>query len=339
MGVRSVSPQAAATAPVGAPAKKRVQAGAATGWRAWYELTKPKIVQMMLVTCLSGMVVAEGGLPPVFTMLWTCLGLGLSIGGASALNHVLDRDLDRRMARTSMRPVACGTISAEAATAFGVTLFALGGWILCMAVNPLTAWTALAGGAFYVAIYTPLKRVTSHNTVLGGVAGAMPPVVGWVAVTNDLSSPLAWTLFAIMFLWQPAHFWPLSLLIREDYAKAGFKMLPVTHGERVTVQATWRWTWLSVVATFVPVATGDAGWIYLVGAIGANAYLARRMWALVAADRARGEFGEGGEAAAPALIAGNIPGRLAARNAFLGSLVWLGILFVALMVDALALSA
>lgn len=325
----TVSPQVTA----GAAAPARPARFAATGLRAWMELTKPKIVQLMLVTCISGMVVAEGGWPGFVLVGWTCLGLALSIGGASALNHVLDRDLDRRMARTRVRPVASGTISAEAATAFGVSLFGLGGWILCMQVNPLSAWVALAGGAFYVAVYTPLKRVTVHNTVLGGVAGAMPPLVGWVAVTNDLSSPMAWTLFGIMFLWQPAHFWPLSLLIREDYAAAGFKMLPTTHGERATVRATWRWTWLTVAATVVPVATGDAGAVYAAGALVANVFLVRRMWALVAADRARGAD----EATAPPLVgAGADPaGRLAARNAFLGSMLWLAVVFISLVVDAL----
>lgn len=305
----------------------------AVGWRAWLELTKPKIVQLMLVTCLSGMVVAAGGMPPLDVLVLTLLGLALSIGGASALNHVLDRDLDRRMARTRTRPVASGAVGPIAATAFGVSLFTLGGALLCMYVNPISAWCALFGGAFYVAVYTPLKRVTVHNTVLGGVAGAMPPVVGYAAVAGDVNSVLAWTLFAIMFLWQPAHFWPLSLLIQKDYAAAGFKMLPATHGERATVRATWLWTLLTVASTAIPLLTGDAGLIYAVGAAIANVYLLRRMWALVAADRARGAD----EATAEPLVAGpDSPGRIAARRAFLGSMVWLAIVFVALVVDVLA---
>ncbi|MCW2927147.1 MAG: Cytochrome c oxidase assembly factor, CtaB, partial [Thermoleophilia bacterium] len=181
---------------------------------------------------------------------------------------------------------------------------------------------------------TPLKRVTVHNTVLGGVAGAMPPVVGWVAAGGALDSPLAWTLFAIMFLWQPAHFWPLSLLIQKDYAAAGFKMLPATHGERATVRATWRWTLVTAIATYVPVATGDAGWVYALGASIANVYLLRRMWALVSVDRARGAD----EAtAAPLITAKGEPGNTAATRAFLGSMVWLAIVFVALVVDALTI--
>ncbi|MCW2925715.1 MAG: protoheme farnesyltransferase [Thermoleophilia bacterium] len=325
----TVSPQVVAGAPAAPARKVRV---AASGWRAWLELTKPRIIVLMLVTCWAGMVLAGGEMPDLDVLAITLVGLALSIGGASALNHVLDRDLDRRMARTRVRPVASGTISAEAATVFGVTLFGLGGWLLCMAVNPLTAWVALAGGAFYVAVYTPLKRVTVHNTVLGGVAGAMPPLVGWAAVAGDVSSPLAWTLVAIMFLWQPAHFWPLSLLIREDYAAAGFKMLPATHGERATVRATWRWTWLTVACTAVPVITRDAGLVYVVGAVVANVFLVRRMWALVAADRARGPV----EASAEPLIGGpDSAGRVASRRAFLGSMVWLAIIFVALVVDAL----
>ncbi len=328
----SGSPQVVAGASTPAPARRRVATEAAVGWHAWLELTKPKIVLLMLVTCAGAMVVADGGLPRLDLVATTLVGLALSIGGASALNHVLDRDLDRRMARTRFRPVASGTIGPVAATAFGVSLFTLGGALLCMYVNPLTAWCALFGGAFYDFVYTPLKRVTVHNTVLGGVAGAMPPLVGWVAVTGNLESVLAWTLFAIMFLWQPAHFWPLSLLIQKDYAAAGFKMLPATHGERATVRATWRWTLVTVLATVVPVASGDAGLVYVVGAGFANVYLLRRMWRLVAADRARGAD----EAtAAPLVSATNERGRLAARDAFLGSMVWLAIVFVALVVDAL----
>ncbi|MCW2955921.1 MAG: protoheme farnesyltransferase [Thermoleophilia bacterium] len=306
----------------------RIGRPAATGWRAWIELTKPKIVQLMLVTCVAAMVIAEQGLPEVRLLALTLAGLAVSIGGASALNHVLDRDLDQRMARTRRRPVASGTISTEAATAFGLGLFVLGGAILCVGVNPLTAWCALVGGGFYVAVYTPLKRLTSHNTVVGGVAGAMPPVVGWAAVTDSLASPWPWALFGIMFAWQPAHFWPLSLLMRKDYAAAGFRMLPVTHGEAVTVRATWRWTAITLATTLVPFATGDVGWIYAAGMVVANVALTRRMWALVAAQRA---LVPGEELVGDADSAG----RIAARRAFLGSLSWLAIIFVALLADAL----
>jgi protoheme IX farnesyltransferase len=305
---------------------------AAVGWRAWLELTKPKIVLLMLVTCVSGMVVATGGLPQLDVAALTLAGLALSIGGASALNHVLDRDLDARMARTRLRPVASGAIGPVAASAFGISLFTLGGALLCMYVSPMTAWAALFGGAFYVAIYTPLKRLTVHNTVLGGVAGAMPPVVGWVAAGGAVDSVLCWTLFAIMFLWQPAHFWPLSLLIQRDYAAAGFRMLPATHGERATVRATWRWTLLTVASTAIPVLTGDAGVVYAVASIAADIYLLRRMWALVRADRARGAD----ERTAPPLVGETgMAGRLAARNAFLGSMLWLAVVFVGLVVDAI----
>lgn len=317
-------PAAAGAEPIGQRAVALPRAGAA----AWLELTKPRIVQLMLVTCVAAMMLAAGGVPELRLLAATCVGLALSIGGASAVNHVLDRDLDRRMTRTQWRPVASGAISPTAATLFGLALFTLGGAVLCLAVNPLTAWCGLFGGAFYVAVYTPLKRVSSHNTVVGGVAGAMPPLVGWAAVTGGLDSVLAWTLFAIMFTWQPAHFWPLSLLLRADYERAGFRMLPVTHGERATVRATWRWTWLAVATTLVPVVTGDVGVAYAVGAAAANVFLVRRMWALVRADRARGE----GE-----LLVGPIAsaGRDAARGAFLGSLVWLALLFAALGLDAL----
>lgn len=329
------SPHVLAPAPASsstASRRSRVRTEPAVGWHAWLELTKPKIIMLMLVTCASAMVVAEGGLPAPDLAFFTLAGLALSIGGSSAINHVLDRDLDRRMARTRMRPVAAGTIGPVAASVFGLALFTLGGTMLCLYVNPLAAWCALAGGAFYDFVYTPLKRVTVHNTTLGGVAGAMPPLVGWVAVTNGLDSVMAWTMFGIMFLWQPAHFWPLSLLIQRDYAAAGFRMLPAESGERATVRATWRWTLLTVAATYVPLLTGDAGAVYAAGATVANVFLLRRMYALVAADRARGAD----EAAAEPLVAGpDSAGRLAARSAFLGSMTWLAIVFVALVADAL----
>lgn len=326
----------AVAAPVAAPAPSRARGRARTatlavGWRAWLELTKPKIVALMLVTCASAMVVADGGLPSPRLVALTLTGLALSIAGASAVNHVLDRDLDRRMVRTRLRPVAAGTIGPVAATAFGLSLFALGGALLCMYVSPLTAWCALFGGAFYDLVYTPLKRVTVHNTVLGGVAGAMPPLVGWVAVTGSLEAWMAWTMFAIMFLWQPAHFWPLSLLVQRDYAAAGFRMLPAEQGERATVRATWRWTLVTVAATAVPVATGDAGLTYAIGAAAANVFLLRRMWALVRADRARGADEHG---ARPLVGGDDDAGRIAARQAFLGSMTWLAIVFLALVVDA-----
>lgn len=304
----------------------------ATGWRAWLELTKPRIIALMLVTCCSGMAVAGAGAPPFGLLIGTLAGLALSIGGASALNHVLDRDLDRRMTRTRRRPVASGVISPVSAGVFGVTLFVLGGALLCVLANPLTAWCALAGGAFYVAVYTPLKRVTVHNTVLGGVAGAMPPLVGWVAVRDDLASTLAWTLFGIMFLWQPAHFWPLSLLIQREYAAAGFRMLPAERGERATVRATWRWTLLAAAATTIPILTRDAGVIYALGILIANGFLIRRVWTLRCVDRMRGRD----EAIAEPLVPGpDGVGRLAARQAFLGSMTWLAVVFFALVLDVL----
>lgn len=301
----------------------------ATGWRAWFELTKPGIVQMMLVTCAGSMALAAHGLPSWRVLVLTIVGLGLSIGGSGVLNHVIDADRDRHMARTRVRPIAHGTISARAGWIYGIGLFLGGGAILCIGVNPLSAWLCLFGGAFYVGVYTPLKRVTMHNTVIGGVAGAMPPLVGWAAVTGSVDSVLAWTLFAIMFAWQPAHFWPLALLTRRDYADAGFKMMPVTHGERATVRATWLWTWLAVATTFIPVATQDVGLVYVGFALVANGLLVRRMYALVAADRARGRVPTTGliESVDPA-------GRLAARGAFLGSLSWLAILFVGIAIDA-----
>lgn len=311
--------------------KSRIRTEPAKGWRSWLELTKPKIVLLMLVTCASAMVVAEGGMPGIHIMVTTIASLACVIGGASTINHVLDRDFDRKMLRTRMRPVAAGVIGVGPATVFGVGLMVIGTTALYVLVNPLAAACALFGGIFYDLVYTPLKRVTLHNTVLGGVAGAMPPLVGWVAITESLDSVLAWMLFGIMFLWQPAHFWPLSLLIQREYSEAGFKMMPAERGERATVLATWHWTLITVVATYVPIVTGDVGVVYGAGATLANIYLIRRMRALLLVDRARGRD----EHTAASIIEGDGTGRAAAVKAFLGSMVWLAIVFIALVVDAL----
>lgn len=312
------------------PRSRHIPTAPAKGWRAWYEMTKPRIVQLMLVTCVGAMALAADGMPNLKVLVVTVFGLGLTISGSGALNHVIDADLDRRMLRTRFRPVAAHVVSPLAGSIYGVLLIVVGSVILYLGTNALTAWLSLIGAVFYVAVYTPLKRVTTHNTVIGGVAGAMPPLVGWAAVTGSVNSVLAWTLFAIMFAWQPAHFWPLSLLTREDYAAAGFKMMSVTHGERATVRATWGWTWLAVATTIVPVVTRDVGVAYAVIAAVANIYLVRRMGRLYRADKKRGKN------PTVALVGGaDSEGRLAARGAFLGSLTWLALLFAGFAIDAI----
>jgi len=196
----------------------------------YYELAKPRIIYLLLVTTFAAMAMAARGVPPLLLTLWTLLGGALSAASAGAINCVWDRDIDRLMTRTKGRPVARGAISPRDALVFAALAQIAGFALLYVLVNPLAAWLSLAGNAYYVVIYTMwLKRVTPLNIVIGGAAGAVPPLVGWAAVTGHLGSP-AFALFALIFLWTPPHFWALSLMTNVDYDKAGIPMLPNVKG-------------------------------------------------------------------------------------------------------------
>jgi protoheme IX farnesyltransferase len=205
--------------------------------RDYVTLTKPRIMSLLLVTGAGGMFVGYQHVPPLSLFLVTMLGLALACGGASALNHVLDRDIDAVMgSRTQRRPVASGRVSPEHALEFGLFLSALSFALLASAVNVLTAVLALVGNLFYVVVYTRwLKRSTPQNIVIGGAAGAVPPLVGYAAATGSLALPALW-LFLIVFLWTPPHFWALALMIKNAYAAAGIPMLPVVRGDRETAR-------------------------------------------------------------------------------------------------------
>ena len=235
--------------------------------RDYLTLTKPRIMTLLLLTGLCGMVVGAGGLPPLWLVATTMLGLALACGGASALNHVLDADIDRLMGkRTRSRPVAAGRIPESYALEFGLALSALSFVLLAGVVNVLTALLALFGILFYVLVYTKLlKRSTPQNIVIGGAAGAIPPLVGWAAATGSLTLP-ALVLFAVVFLWTPPHFWALALLIKRDYANAGVPMLPVVRGERETVKEILLYTAGLVAFTLAPALWGQFGLFYLVAA-------------------------------------------------------------------------
>ena len=250
-------------------------------WRDYVTLTKPRIMSLLLLTGFCGMVAGARGLPSLGSTVGLVVGLGLACGGASALNHVLDRDIDRLMGkRTAARPVAAGRISAARAAAFGLTLSALSFVLLAAAANLLAAALALAGGLFYVLVYTRwLKRSTPQNIVVGGAAGAMPPIVGWAAATGNLSLT-ALALFAIVFLWTPPHFWALALLIKRNYAAAKIPMLPVVRGDRETSRQILLYSAALVAATLVPVGLGLFGLVYLGAAASLGAvflYLARQL--------------------------------------------------------------
>ena len=205
--------------------------------RDYLTLTKPRIMTLLLLTGAAGMFVGAQGVPPLGLLGVTMLGLALACGGASALNHVLDRDIDVLMgSRTEERPVAAGRVTPEQAFEFGILLSAISFALLASAVNVLTATLALVGNLFYVLVYTRwLKRSTPQNIVIGGAAGAVPPLVGYAAATGSLALPALW-LFLIVFLWTPPHFWALALMIKNAYAAAGVPMLPVVRGERETAR-------------------------------------------------------------------------------------------------------
>jgi protoheme IX farnesyltransferase len=235
--------------------------------RDYVTLTKPRIMTLLLLTGFCGMVIGARGLPPLPLVAATMAGLALACGGASALNHVLDADIDRLMGkRTRSRPVAAGRVSAPYALEFGLALSAFSFVLLAGVVNVLTALLALAGNLFYVLVYTRLlKRSTPQNIVIGGAAGAVPPLVGWAAATGNLTLP-ALVLFAVVFLWTPPHFWALALLIKRDYAAAGVPMLPVVRGEDETARQIVLYTVALVAFTLAPALWGQFGPIYLAAA-------------------------------------------------------------------------
>jgi protoheme IX farnesyltransferase len=237
-------------------------------WRDYVTLTKPRIMSLLLLTGGCGMVVGARGWPGTALFATTMLGLALACGGASALNHLLDADIDRLMGkRTERRPVAAGRVPAPCALEFGLCLSAFSFVLLAAAVNLLTAVLALVGNLLYVLVYTRwLKRSTPQNIVIGGAAGAVPPLVGWAAATGNLTLPAFW-LFLIVFLWTPPHFWSLALLLRESYAEAKVPMLPVVRGERETVRKIVRYTLCLLPVTLLPVLAGTVGIFYLAWSI------------------------------------------------------------------------
>jgi protoheme IX farnesyltransferase len=236
-------------------------------WRDYVTLTKPRIMSLLLLTGCGGLFVGAHGFPRPGLAVTTLVGLALSCGGASAFNHVLDRDIDRLMGeRTRSRPVAADRLSAAAAVDFAVALTVASFVLLAAAVNLLTAVLALAGNAFYVLVYTRvLKRRTVQNIVIGGAAGAVPPVVGYTAATGNVALPALW-LFLIVFIWTPPHFWALALLIKDNYANARVPMLPVVRGVSATTRRIVGYSVLLLGASYAPVALGDFGLPYAVAA-------------------------------------------------------------------------
>jgi protoheme IX farnesyltransferase len=234
--------------------------------RDYYALSKPKIIVLLLITTAAAMVMAARGMPPLAVALWTLVGGALAAGSAGALNCVYDADIDAVMTRTSRRPIPMGRISPRAGTIFalvcGVVSFAIFYWL----VNPLAAWLSLAGNFYYVVVYTMwLKRLTPLNIVIGGAAGAVPPLVGWAAVTHAVGGP-ALGLFALIFLWTPPHFWSLALMTETDYAKARIPMLPNVSGEERTKREIIYYSLLLLAVSLSLYPLHVMGALYLAGA-------------------------------------------------------------------------
>jgi len=278
--------------------------------RDYVALTKPRIISLLLLTTVAAMFVADPSGPPLSTILWTMLGGYLAAGGAGAINHYLDRDRDARMTRTRRRPLPSGRIPPAHALAFGVVLGAIAVLQLALTVNTLAALLSLVGLLGYVFVYTAwLKPLTPQNIVIGGAAGAVPPLVGWAAATGSLELDALW-LFGIVFLWTPPHFWALALLIKDDYARTGVPMLPVVRGEDVTRRQILAYSLVLVTATALPVATGLFGAIYAIAALALGAGFIGLAWALL-----------------------RRPTRRAALRLYLSSLAYLALLFCAMALD------
>ena len=279
--------------------------------RDFLALTKPKIISLLLVTAAGGMFLAEQGVPSLALLGLVWAGGALASGGANAVNHFLDRDIDRDMRRTQGRPVAGFRVAPRYALAFGIALNVAAFALLATQVNLLAAGLTLCASLFYVFIYTLwLKRTTPNNIVIGGAAGAIPPLVGWAAVTGGLDLPAVY-LFAIVFFWTPPHFWALSLLIQTDYERAGVPMLPVVSSRRQTTLHIFLYSIALTGLTLMFALLPQVGLIYLASAAALGApfvWLSWRLWRRD--DRGR------------------------AKATYLYSLAYLALLFVAIMVDS-----
>ena len=292
------------TDPRAAPASARARIG------AYVELTKPRIIELLLITTVPSMIVAAAGWPGTWSVAATLIGGTLSAGGANAINNVLDRDIDRLMRRTRGRPIPTGRVSSGAALRFGIALGISGFLWLWATTNLLAASLSTAGLLFYVLVYTMvLKRSSEQNIVVGGAAGAAPALVGWAAVTGTLA-PAAWVMFAVIFFWTPPHFWALALRYEDDYAVAAVPMLPVVAGRQRTLEQIMVYTVVLFGTSLLLFPTGAVGVPYLVAAVVLGG------WLLVAARRLSRRPGE-------------------AMRFFALSNVYLAALFVAMAADAL----
>ena len=265
-------------------------------WSQFYALTKPRVVQLIVFCALIGMVLAVPGVPgwgDVQLAAIASLGIWLVAGAAAAFNCLVEKSIDAKMKRTAWRPTAKGELSDVQTLAFATVLCAIGSWLLWVAVNPLTMWLTFGTFVGYAIIYTViLKPLTPQNIVIGGASGAMPPVLGWAAMTGEVS-PEALILFLIIFLWTPPHFWALALYRVEDYRKSGLPMLPVTHGNEFTRLQILLYTLVLFASCLLPFAYGMSGWLYLVVAVVLSVmfcYYGWKLWRQYSDELARKTF-------------------------------------------------
>ena len=275
-------------------------------------LTKPRIISLLLVTALGGLFLASEGFPNPLTTLVVLVGGSLAAGGANAINHFLDRDIDSKMSRTSQRPLVSGQVAPIPALLFGIFLNVLGFALLWQMTNLLSASLALTATLFYVFVYTiGLKRTTPQNIVIGGAAGAVPPMVGWAAVTGSILDPSPFLLFAIIFFWTPPHFWALSLILKDDYEEAGVPMLPVVAGVQSTKKQIFAYTWILLVLMIATVLlVPGLGVIYGVISLSLTFIFIGFTWRLLKQD-----------------------GIGFAKATYLFSLAYLALLFLAIIID------
>ncbi|MFJ6717076.1 MULTISPECIES: heme o synthase [unclassified Streptomyces] len=283
---------------------------------AFVALTKPRIIELLLITTVPVMFLAEQGVPPLWLVLATCFGGYLSAGGANALNMYIDRDIDALMDRTSQRPLVTGMVSPRECLAFGITLGVVSTLFFGLLINWLSAALSLGALLFYVVVYTMLlKRRTAQNIVWGGIAGCMPVLIGWSAVKDEVSWA-AVILFLVIFFWTPPHYWPLSMKVKDDYARVGVPMLPVVAGNKVVARQIVLYSWVMVAVSLLLTPLGYTGWFYT-----SVALLAGGWWLWEA---------HGLNARAKAGVTG---AKLKEMRLFHWSITYVSLLFVAVAVD------
>ena len=278
----------------------------------YIKLTKPRIIPLLLITAIGGMLLGAKEIPNITTILTVLIGGSLASGGASSINQYLEHDIDTKMSRTNDRPIATGTIKPINALIFGIVLNIISLFVFIIYTNLLSGLLAIGATIFYVVIYTIiLKRSTHQNIVIGGAAGAIPPIIGWTAVTGSIGIP-ALILFAIIFIWTPPHFWALSLILKDDYAAAKIPMLPVVHGIEKTKKEIFKYSILVFITTLTLIFAENIGMIYMIPAFVLGLFFIYLSWDLLKSEEIK-----------------------KAKSLFYYSMLYLSIIFIAIMIDSL----